>query len=388
MKVSNLIKGTAALLLIGVMASCGGKNEQERQEGNITLLPVKTSDTKWGFMNDKGEIVIDGAFKNEPSTPYNGVFYVMNDDYTYTLYQLDGKDYKDIVNKLASVGYLEDGLIPVAPKGKGIKVINKKGEDQFELDKKYKSAHKKYSDGLLGVSKDGKWGFINKKGEEVIKPTYDAVMPFAGGKAAAAKLDNNGNIRFYVINKNGEELLKLKDKYNNINPYVESGNILATLSDNGDDRYVILDMKGEEKYKLPEKVQRINDNGFDGEYIIYRNDGLYGVMNIKGEDIVRPRYESIQFADGNFLAEKDNNYVLVNNKGEETQVYDYKNMARVGRFGFMAKDGNSYILVDKEGKQKGKSDVKRYEMSLPDGIIYSDYDEPVEVAEEVVDYVY
>lgn len=38
---------------------------------------------------------------------------------------------------------------------------------------------------LAGAKKDGKWGFIDDKGEWVIQPTFDKVLPFREGLAAA-----------------------------------------------------------------------------------------------------------------------------------------------------------------------------------------------------------
>lgn len=40
---------------------------------------------------------------------------------------------------------------------------------------------------LAGAKLNGKWGFINEKGEWVIKPTFDRVLPFKEGLAAANK---------------------------------------------------------------------------------------------------------------------------------------------------------------------------------------------------------
>lgn len=40
---------------------------------------------------------------------------------------------------------------------------------------------------LAGAKLNGKWGFINEKGEWVIKPTFDQVLPFSQGLAAANK---------------------------------------------------------------------------------------------------------------------------------------------------------------------------------------------------------
>ena len=60
-------------------------------------------------------------------------------------------------------------------------------------------------DGLAGVKLNGKWGFINKSGEEVIPLVYEAAANFKGGQAQVTK----GGKTFY-INKNGEEIKTTK----------------------------------------------------------------------------------------------------------------------------------------------------------------------------------
>lgn len=57
-----------------------------------------------------------------------------------------------------------------------------------------------FSEGLLRVkfAADGKWGFINEKGEIVIEPVYEECSDFSGGIAAVTRNGKHG-----FINKNG-----------------------------------------------------------------------------------------------------------------------------------------------------------------------------------------
>lgn len=62
-------------------------------------------------------------------------------------------------------------------------------------------------DEYLMVKKDGKWGFIENTGKEIIKPTYDEVYPMKEKKAIAKKenqtfiLNNTGEIIFTFPNQ-------------------------------------------------------------------------------------------------------------------------------------------------------------------------------------------
>ena len=60
-----------------------------------------------------------------------------------------------------------------------------------------------FSESLACVQKDGKYGFINKEGEEVIKPIYDNACYFSEGLARVRKDDKWG-----FINKEGKEVVK------------------------------------------------------------------------------------------------------------------------------------------------------------------------------------
>ena len=73
-----------------------------------------------------------------------------------------------------------------------------------------------FSEGLAAVSKDGKWGFIDKTGKEVIKPQYDNIsgdyMKGIGGlKEGLALVSKNG--KWGWINKDGKVVINFLYKH-------------------------------------------------------------------------------------------------------------------------------------------------------------------------------
>ncbi len=64
-----------------------------------------------------------------------------------------------------------------------------------------------FSEGLAGVKKDGKWGFINTDGELVIPCIYDSVGAFSEGLCAVQTgyawnyIDTEGNVAVKAILK-------------------------------------------------------------------------------------------------------------------------------------------------------------------------------------------
>ena len=104
-----------------------------------------------------------------------------------------------------------------------------------------------FSEGLasvrIGDYNTGKYGFINKKGQEVVKPKYDVtryheVGNFSEGLARVEKDDKCG-----YINKKGKEVIKLK--YSAANDFSEG---IATVRE-GDNWYII-DKKGKVLRKI------------------------------------------------------------------------------------------------------------------------------------------
>lgn len=62
-----------------------------------------------------------------------------------------------------------------------------------------------FHEGLAGVCRDGKWGFIDTSGREVVPCKYDAVNDFHEG-LALVKLDG----KFGYIDKTGCEVIPLQ----------------------------------------------------------------------------------------------------------------------------------------------------------------------------------
>ena len=86
----------------------------------------------------------------------------------------------------------------ISPKG----VVVKPQYDEVEFFGVYKE------DWAL-VSKNGKYGFINDKGNEIVKPVYDEIGFFDAEKPDLAAVVENGETAY--INKHGKKV-KLKDE--------------------------------------------------------------------------------------------------------------------------------------------------------------------------------
>ncbi len=394
MKYLNSIITIGALIFGSCLfSSCGsGENDTE----NVDLIPVKLSkDGNWSMINAKGEVVFDGEFKNRPSLSYNGFFSVSEED-GYSLYKNEnGKPVtvKGLEN-LKAVGYMEDGLIPVVFKNSRITIVNGNGEKKFELGPasgvEVVRCAESFNEGMLYFKTDEDlYGYYNTSGEIAIKPTFKDAFSFSEGLAVVgreSKDSTSSELKYEVINKKGETVFKIKDGYN-LQSYSFSEGYLVSKND---DRVVLIDKKGEFT-KMPAKIKSVSF--IKGKYMIFSNeDDEFGVADLKGEILIRPKYEALTFnGDDTFFAQKkgsDKEVICLDIKGVETRTLDLEFIMPFGKFGYIAKDGNTCSLLDKDFKQKGKEEF--YDICLNKSISYfieSDYFNPAAVAKIVASYV-
>ena len=177
-----------------------------------------------------------------------------------------------------------------------------------------------YSDGIALVGKDGKRGFIDKKGEIVIPLIYDLAYPCKEGLAHVAVRGNDGYYKVgfvdksgkviipleyssaswwfvdgtvsvskgmnkYIIDKNGKVIIDLSSKYDGVNPFSEG---LAWVSKDHKDGYI--NQKGEEIIPLiydyawgdTRDIRREFKNGV----VPVRLSGKHGYIDRNGDEVI------------------------------------------------------------------------------------------------------
>lgn len=382
-----------ALVAVGSLSlySCAGSSGSDFD--NIDLVPVTLSkDANWSMINDKGEIVYDGEFKNRPSVAYNGYFSV-EEGKGYTLYKADSKKPEAVkgLEELVSVGFVEDGLVPVVYPKSRITVVNTSGEKKFELEPvkgvEVVECALSFQEGLLEFTTDeGKHGYYNTSGKVAINADFDTASQFSEGLAVVGrqvKDSTDTTMKYEVIDKKGKTVFKIKDGYS-LESFLYSGGYLVAKNE---DRIVFFDKKGEVT-KMPSKINEVSD--YNDKYIIYRNEeDEYGVADFNGEVIIRPKYENMVFnGDDTFFARKkgdEKEVLLLDSKGETVKTLDYEIVIAAGRFGYFAKDGNTISVLDDDFKAKTKDEF--YDLRLNYSACYSirtDYFNTAAVAKTLV----
>jgi hypothetical protein len=205
--------------------------------------------------------------------------------------------------------------------------------------------YEKYSEGLVQIRaedpKSGNYlrGFMDEKGQIIIKPIYDWAESFSDGLALVSDQK-----MYFFINKKGEEV---SPKFESAKSFSE--NLAAVKTD---EKYGYINTLGEWIIKPTYQLAAKFSEGLAAVKI----DGRYVYINTKGEIILDHKYLiSDEFSEGLIsIKNEEDQYGYMNKKGEIVIPCQYKasgdfseGMALVGQsydaYGFIDKKGTLVI---------------------------------------------
>lgn len=321
--------GMELLLAIVLFASCSSGYNSDI---DYSLMPVEQGD-KWGYINTKGEYVInlqfDGAYcfsdglanvqvdgkvgfidksgkyvispqYSNATDFYEGRAWVVKPMGAPELINTKGRSLFTLKNARNVYNYSE-GLAVVVDDNERSWVIDKDGKKVFDLPEGM-SFESNFSDGLAAVqNKDWKYGYVDKKGKIVINCQFDAAGFFLDGKAIVKSGDMYG-----VIDKSG--------KYG-INPQ------FAKMRADGD-RYVI--KMGDSYGWCDEKGKIIINPQFKWVLPFYHSDlavvamgKQLGYVDKSGKIEINPQFESaVVFMDKIAWVQSNGKWGLIDKEGK------------------------------------------------------------------------
>ena len=309
------------LYVIGVMlVSCNSKTDKSVP----THFPFKAKETdKWGFVDNKGNVVFENLFDGLPTCVFNNMFYVATDE-GYELYSIKNPKEKLGGPYLSMANFTED-LAPCTYECENIKYINKKGEVVFELPNNAVRAFE---------FENGYSRFVLKDGDDYTTKMVDA----------------KGNI--------------LEIKGYSPSRALDNGTFLASK---GKEEYVILDKDGKELYQL--EGLSYNPGCMSSDLKLYicgsgadiMGGGKNGVRNVNGEAIIDCEYSRVKFADdGNIILgkgtslfasiEDDKECVIKDTNGETIFRSDYDVIVNCRNGIIIAIRDGKFGAVDYNGK--------------------------------------
>lgn len=178
-----------------------------------------------------------------------------------------------------------------------------------------------FSEGLAPVQdKNGKWGFIDTSGKEVVSCRYDHVFPFSEGLAAVGNVDKDTQIgKHGYINARGEEIIPLQYEYETATEFLDVASFSEGLA--------------------PVKMK----------------NGKKGYINKQGKVVIAPRYDvAMKFQEG----------LAVVSQADKESYIDKTGQALIslpsGKIGYPFAEGLAQVIdknnktgyINRQGKQE------------------------------------
>lgn len=242
------------------------------------LAAVKM-DGKWGFIDIEGNLKIKPIFDHVTGFKNSLSDIKVND--SWGMIDINGKVV--VEPKFESrLWVLEDYILVQDDNGKW-GYLNSKGEQI--IDYVFENADH-FSEGLAPVYKDGKWGYINKQGIFAIKPTYEEAKKFNKG-LALVKRDN----KYYYINTDGTVIKETNMYYTNLYGFYEQraaikkDNKYGFVNENMD---IIVEPEYDD-YKDFSEGFAVVGKKVKGSY-----DNVYGYVDITGKWLIEPIFSNAE----------------------------------------------------------------------------------------------
>ena len=134
-----------------------------------------------------------------------------------------------------------------------------------------------FSEGLVAVQHDWKWGYVDTSGKEIIPCQYDLAKSFSNGLAAVGVGEDSWNSKYGFINTKGEEIVPCI--YDDVEKFSEG---LAVVKRK--EKYGFINTKGEEVIPCQYDRARSFSDGFAVVYLAYYDaiPPIKGLIDKKG----------------------------------------------------------------------------------------------------------
>ncbi len=379
------------LLLVVSVLLCACGSEPATPYDMVEYFPFQSSkDGRWGLISPDGKVLFDDEFERRPTVAINGRFMVENADGLWEIYTAEEKP------RIVGTAYKEatlfyEDVAPVVEKGKCVTLIDRDGKEVKALDKLDGKTVESVSSFWKGIAffktSEGYYGAIDTKGNVVLRPVFCTISRSLDGHIIAIdkKYESMANsesgrekVKFAIFNANGKLISELPDaKYASIEGSFADGVMPVSVKRNDKEIYGLIDDKGE--WVLPPS-ERIKDIGEirDGKFI-YSDGEFYGVMDLKGEVLIRAKYDRLYFAAGDRLFARDgeDGYILLDLDGKQIGTHRFLQAMPFVQGGHAPVElaDNYWGLIDKEGQIAKKLKTDIYEIETPDGNswVNSDY---------------
>lgn len=218
--------------------------------------------------------------------------------------------------------------------------ISYNDETEFSLDLNNISLY--YNDLATVQCSDGKWGYINRKGEYELSAIYDHSTVFSEGIAWVMKRGDMPG----AINEHGDITISLRDAHS-VRVFHEGRAAVATVKKK-EVVWGFLDKNGYEV--IAPQYSAVTDFRLGLAAVQDKSEKKWGYINLKGETVIPCQYtEAYPFDDeGNAIVKDKNGYRTINRQGNIVREYTYDAMIP-DKLWSMVRSGKNWGWCDEKG---------------------------------------
>ena len=368
-----LIMGLSWYMLISEKVSVKNKYESYLDTARVY---AKDGITKYAIENYNEALSI----KDEPEVYVEVIEYFKSQGYHYNFmdwceyffetHEKEPKAYEYVLD-----AYLEDkdyssvySVLNAAER----RSISTEKITKIRSDVKYlfNLAHNTYDDvstfnaNKCAVKNNDYWSYVNHEGTLITENVFKQVGDFTNsGMASVVDVDDNA----YFVDAEGDKVKVSQEKYMSFGNI--SHNIIPAQKTNT--QYVYLDMEFNQLYGEYDLATTFNDN-----VAAVKSNKIWTLINTEGKaindkkyvDVISDDREVISICERMFVAEKENQYKMLNNKGKEvvSQVYEDVQLF-MGEEPTAVKIDGKWCFIDLDGKrisEKTYDDARPYSNGL------------------------
>ncbi len=367
MKAKKMMASLLALALL--ICSCEPLAETENGV-DVAYIPVMFEENgPISIIDSKGNIVVKDEYGNDntvsPILNGNDKVYWVGVDNKKQLYSINNPKKPVTSEEYDVVTKFQKNRAVVTRSGNPIEIIDTKGKVVAILPDDIISVSG-FSPAGTAVIKDseGKKGWINSDGK-IVDMGYHSVDVLDNGIVMVQKKEDGAVELFSADGKKTGSLAK-KLEFVDSDPY--NPRILVHQKDETGQptKWQVVDNTGKEIFSI-KRIDRCIS--FCNGYICFEYKDRCGVINDKGEEIIRPKYYLIDCNNnkkGLFTAKKsdEGKVGIINDKDEEIMPFEYSMISPAGDNFIVVKVEEvsenkfleSFNLVDKDGKELLRND--------------------------------
>lgn len=376
-------------LIAVVCVSCTNKEEQHVQYFSFQ----ESENSLWGMISPAGEILFNEEFKEKPTIVRDDRFMVRNADGLWEIYTATEKPQK-VGTEYAYASMFNNGVALVSEKGKNISLIDTEGKTIKLLDKidgKSIESVEHFSEGYAVFKNEKYYGVIDQKGNKVINADYLKIYNCSDGKFIAlnkkyekeVKKDSAANLKFDVLDTSGKVVFSLSsNKYKDFGIGFQNGYLDVYVESKNEKCGGIINEKGDIVIKPTAKIKKVGQ--IRDQYFTYNNGDGWGLMNMDGETLIRAKYDFLYFADNKKMVAMtkksggvvEYKYVTIKDEPIGSDTFDdaYAFTMLDGSHAVVKVSSSLYSIIDLEGKQvENLPDMVHVGFSEGDLTVESDY---------------